>query len=88
VFFTLSTVLSFPTISLVSSSVHRTLTNPHWRHAMENKYEALLANHIWDLVPRHPDDNVMNGKWVRTHKRKVGCSLDQYKARWVPWSFT
>lgn len=55
---------------------------------MENKYEALLANHIWDLVPRHPDDNVMTGKWVRTHKRKVGCSLDQYKARWVPWSFT
>jgi hypothetical protein len=65
-----------PDASPVPSSVRATLADPHWRHAMEEEYVALLANHNWDLVPRPPGTNV------------VTDSLYDYKARWVLRGFT
>jgi len=51
-----------PQVSLVLSSVHDALSDPHWRRAMEEEYAALLANRKWDLVPRPPGSNVVTGK--------------------------
>jgi hypothetical protein len=34
-----------PDAFLVPSSVRTALADPHWRHAMEEEYAALLANH-------------------------------------------
>jgi hypothetical protein len=48
-----------PDASPVPSSVRTALAHPHWRHAMEEEYAALLANHTWDLVPRPPGTNVV-----------------------------
>ncbi|WVZ95211.1 hypothetical protein U9M48_041005, partial [Paspalum notatum var. saurae] len=75
-------------ISLAPSSVRDALAEPHWRHAMEVEYAALLANQTWDLVPRPPGGNVVTGKWIWTHKRQADGTLDRYKARWVLRGFT
>jgi hypothetical protein len=40
-----------PTLSPVLTFVHSTLMDPHWRRAMEEEYEGLLSNSMWDLVP-------------------------------------
>jgi hypothetical protein len=56
-------------VSPVPSSVREVLLDPHWRHAMEEEYAALLANRTWDLVPRPLGSNVVTGKWIWTHKR-------------------
>ena len=75
-------------VSPVPSSVRDALSDPHWRHAMEEEYAALLANQTWDLVPRPPRANVVTGKWIWTHKRRADGSLERYKARWVLRGFT
>jgi hypothetical protein len=75
-------------VSPVSSSVREALLDPHWRHAMEEEYAALLANRTWDLVPRPPDSNVVTSKWIWTHKRRADGTLERYKARWVLRGFT
>jgi hypothetical protein len=75
-------------ISQVPSSVREALSDPHWRHAMEEEYAALLANQTWDLVPRPPASNVVTDKWIWTHKRRADGSLERYKARWVLRGFT
>jgi hypothetical protein len=83
-------VLSTTTSSALSpepSSVRVALADPSWQRAME-EYEALQANHTWDLVPRPSSANVVTGKWIFKHKLKADGSLDRYKARWVLRGFT
>jgi hypothetical protein len=55
---------------------------------MEDEYEALMSNGIWDLVPRPQCSNVVTGKWVFTHKFHADGTFDCYKARWVLRGFT
>ena len=61
---TLSATEGEPRVSPVPSSVRDALADPHWRHAMEEEYAALLANQTWDLVPRPSGCNVVTGKWI------------------------
>jgi histone deacetylase 1/2 len=56
--------LGEPHVSPVPSFVRDALSDPHWRHAMEEEYAALLVNQTWDLVPRPPGSNVVTGKWI------------------------
>jgi len=86
--------LRFPSIYTASSlspvprSYRGGLTDPNWRAAMQEEYDALLMNHTWDLVPRPPQSNVVSGKWVFKHKFKADGTLERYKARWVLRGFT
>jgi hypothetical protein len=77
-----------PGASQVPSSVRAALVRTHWRHAMDEEYAALLANHTWDLVPRPPSTNVVTSKWPFRHKLTSDGSLDRYKARGVLRGFT
>ena len=78
---TLSATEGETQISPVPSSVCDALADPHWRHAMEEEYAALLANQTWDLVLRPSGCNVVIDKWIWTHKRRADGTLDCYKAR-------
>ena len=72
---TLNATEGEPRVSPVPSSVRDALSDPHWRHAMEEEYAALLANQMWDLVPRTSDCNVVTGKWIWTHKHRADGTL-------------
>jgi hypothetical protein len=48
----------------IPSSVHEALEDPHWCHAMEEEYNALLANQMWDLIARPSGRNVVTRKWI------------------------
>ena len=64
------------------------LADPNWRGAMQEEFDALLANSTWDLVPQPPRANIVTGKWIFKHKFKADGSLEHYKARWVLCGFT
>lgn len=61
--------------------------SPDWKKAMQQEYDALLANATWDLVPWPPDHNVIQTKWVYKVKQKSDGSLDRYKAHFVEKGF-
>jgi hypothetical protein len=62
----LTAATSSPTPSPIPSFARAALVDPHWHVAMENEYEALISNGIWELVPRPQGSNIATGKWVFT----------------------
>jgi hypothetical protein len=79
---------SVSTLSLVPSSVHVSLIDLNWHHAMEEESAALIANNTWDLVPRPVGSNIVISKWIFMHKFNSNSSLEWYKAHWVLHDFT
>jgi hypothetical protein len=51
--------ISSPPLPPTPTTVHGALADPQWRRAMEEEYDALQANHTWDLVPRPHGTNVV-----------------------------
>jgi hypothetical protein len=76
---------SSSTLSPVPTSVR---TDPSWRHAMEEEYDALITNSTWELVPRPVDSNAITSKWIIKHKFNSDGALKWYKDRWVLHGFT
>ena len=50
---------------------------------MQDKYDALISNSTWTLVPKLAGANIVTGKWIFEHKFHLNASLARYKARWV-----
>ena len=46
---------------------------------MTDEFDALIENHIWDLVPRPPNANIIWSLWIFWVKTK----FERYKARLV-----
>jgi hypothetical protein len=58
--------LSATTISLspLPKSHKSALLDPNWAAAMNDEFQALLANQTWQLIPPPHDANVVSGKCV------------------------
>jgi len=50
---------------------------------MVDKYNALIKNKTWDLVPRQHDVNVIHSMWIFRHKEKYDGSFERDKTRLV-----
>ncbi|KAJ9566937.1 hypothetical protein OSB04_002903 [Centaurea solstitialis] len=68
--------------SIPKSYIHA-LRDPNWTIAMQDEFNALIANETWELVPRPPRANVVRSMWLFKKKFKADGSLDRYKARLV-----
>ncbi|GJU97790.1 RNA-directed DNA polymerase, eukaryota [Tanacetum coccineum] len=53
------------------------LSDPHWQDAMYDKYNALIKNSTWVLVPRPYGANIMRCLWLFRHKFHVDGSLSR-----------
>jgi histone deacetylase 1/2 len=63
------------------------LTDPHWRAAMQEEYNALMENKTWTLVPSSSNKNLIDCKWVYRIKQRADGTIDRYKARLVAKGF-
>ncbi|GJT33626.1 ribonuclease H-like domain-containing protein [Tanacetum coccineum] len=59
------------------------LSDPSWRDAMYDEYNALIKNSTWILVSKPPNVNVVRSMWLFQHKYHADGSLSRYKARLV-----
>ncbi|GAA0152462.1 hypothetical protein LIER_10939 [Lithospermum erythrorhizon] len=81
---------SNPSSLSVSSDTHVTPTSyteasksKVWVKAMSEEYDALMHNHIWDLVPPNQHHNIIGCKWVYRIKYLLDGSISRHKARLV-----
>ena len=68
-------------------SLQEALSDPKWKKAMQDEYDALLRNGTWHLVPNQEGKNLIDCKWVYKIKKKADGSIDRYKARLVAKGF-
>jgi len=60
---------------------------PHWNVFMQAKFDALVRNHMWTLIPNDPSKREVNCKWLFAF-RIILMALYKYKARLVAKCFT
>ena len=60
-------------------TVNQALTDPKWRQAMNDDFDALVWNGTWELVPSTSMQNLVRCKWVFHIKRLPDGSVDTYK---------
>jgi hypothetical protein len=63
------------------------LNDARWSQAMQEEYDALIANKTWHLVPPNRSRNLIDCKWVYRIKKKADGTIDRYKARLVAKGF-
>ncbi|MCO5605667.1 hypothetical protein L7F22_059850 [Adiantum nelumboides] len=59
-----------------------------WRQAMDSKYQSLMANGTWQLVPAPPNRKLVTCKWLLCKKFNTYGSVSHYKTRLVARGFT
>ena len=59
-----------------------------WKDAMQEEYESLTSNNVWEFVEPPKDCKLVSSKWI--FKRKVGSTglVEQYKARLVAQGYS
>lgn len=50
---------------------------------MQEEYDILIKNKMWDLVPRTSNVNIIYFMWIFWHKNKFNVSFEQHKTRLV-----
>ena len=64
-------------------SYHATIKYPQWVAAMDSKFQSLLRQNTWTLVPPPTDKNIVTCKWVFKLKRHNDGTIARYKAQLV-----
>ncbi|KAK1652494.1 hypothetical protein QYE76_070299 [Lolium multiflorum] len=68
-------------------NISEALTDTKCKSAMQEEYNALLANNTWHLIPPSFKRNVIGCKWVYRIKKNVDGTIDRYKSRLVAKGF-
>ncbi|CAJ2628272.1 unnamed protein product [Trifolium pratense] len=63
------------------------MSDPRWLNAMHTKYNALMANNTWSLVPLPSDRKAIGCKWIFRVKENPDGSVNKLKARLVAKGF-
>ena len=72
---------------LESTTIADALSHPKWKQAMNSKFQALIKNDTWDIVPYIANMNVVTNKWVFRVKYKSDGSVERFKYRLVAKGF-
>eukprot|EP00253_Pinus_taeda_P009075 PITA_09075 len=55
---------------------------------MNEEYESIMKNDVWDVVLKPQDKTIVTSKWLYKIKRGVDGSAEKYKARFVARGFS
>eukprot|EP00253_Pinus_taeda_P016551 PITA_16551 len=59
-----------------------------WKDAMNEEYESIMKNDVWDVVPRPKEKFVVTSKWLYKFKHGANGSAEKFKARFVAQGFS
>jgi len=69
------------------STFEEALNNKEWKDAMNEEYQSIMKNGVWEIVLRPEDKSVVTTKWIYKIKHVADGSIDKYKVRFVARGF-
>ena len=75
-------------IDVEPSSFEEPVEKQVWRDAMQEEYQSIMKNDVWDVVPRPERKSVVTSKWIYKIKHAADGSIEKYKARFVARGFS
>ena len=70
------------------SSFKEAVEDPAWVDAMMEKYDSIVRNSAWEIVPRPEGKSVVGSRWIYKVKQATDRSVEKYKARFVARGFS
>ena len=59
-----------------------------WKKAMQEEYQSIMKNGVWEIIPRPSDKLVVTSKWIYKNKHIVDGSIDKYKEIFIAKGFS
>ena len=59
-----------------------------WRNAMQEEYQSIMKNNVWEVVSRPKNKRLVGSKWIYKVKHAADGSIEKYKARFVAKGFS
>ena len=59
-----------------------------WRDAMQEEYDSIMRNDVWEVVPRPMGKSVVTSRWLYKTKYAADGSIEKHKARFVVREFS
>ena len=64
------------------------MKQPTWVYAMVDKYDSIVKNSAWDIVPRLVEKLVVGSRWIYKVMQAADGSVEKYKAIFVARCFS
>ena len=74
-------------INVEPSSFEEAVEKQVWKDAMQEEYQSIMKNDVWDVVPRPERKSVVTSKWIYKIKHVVDGNIGKYKARFMACGF-
>lgn len=59
-----------------------------WKKAMQEEYQSIMRNGVWEIIPRPSDKSIVTSTWIYKIKHAIDGSTEKYKARFVARGFS
>lgn len=59
-----------------------------WKDVMNEEYELIKKNDVWDVVPRRKETSMVTSKWLYKIKHGAEGSDENFKAKFVARGFS
>jgi hypothetical protein len=59
-----------------------------WRDAMQEEYDSIMSNYVWEVVPRPEGKSVVTSRWLYKIKDVADGSIEKHKAQFVARGFS
>lgn len=69
------------------STFEEVVNHQEWKDAMNEEYQSIMKNGVWEIIPMPKDKYVVTSKWFYKIKPASDGSIYKYKARFVARGF-
>ena len=70
------------------SSFEEAAQHDVWQEDMVEKYDSIMKNQDWEIVPRPEGKKVVESRWISKVKHAADGSVEKYKAHFVDKGFS